>query len=839
VRSDLIRETCDPNSPFQLQAIDALSVFPEKEAVDALVQIVSGGAGPGHDPVARARAISALGAQNTDASRQALVQIALEDPDDDDREAAVAAISAVRTEGAAAHVLESLAEPSSVPRVGEGRAFWGGVPQVARLVVQAVGAVIANTFVHGLILITIGARRAGIAIIVVEALIIALMFASLALGLVLLFVSWVIGYLAPTRLLLRRRTDGVAMTPYECAVGRALFIGGCVTGFLVMHGLPSMLTRHVKRGLMLTAFEVAGLILILMSRWWYADLGLDHPAVREVFWHTHLASRALLGLGIVIFATTYVQGIRAAASDLFTSRTRRTEGERREAIYQGVLMNPHAVAVVVNDLQSPDPARAAAATALCDRYTRILRPALRARWPKADDTLKARIVAMISRQPDQASVELLQSVATTRREKSRAARAMWKLRLAIWPPVARVAVLIALATLVAYVVMLHEMHTNSAPVLLEVARRGNDQEKVKAIRSLGALAQARPAQVENGLAIVLDLPSTNVETRRATIDALKSLRTAEAADVLRHFVERAGGEPTDRTEVDSLKEAAITALSEMQSVWALSALMELSSSKALTPDISAKAHTAAEKIDPLAWSEYYLERSRFDDAIAAAKSATANAQDREYADKAASALANVYAIRGLAAYERGDYPAAMRDLNGALDSRAPATSLGGAIALAQQLGYRLHETTALMDPQGFELSYRAYKSVELISRHFGEAFAIEADGNLAEAALTSGRFDEALTLARSVAQRAAQLPESAGTVVPMRIVEAAALALKGDETQAKKVLANLQAQKLAPNPTWRYDGTLHYLASTRMSQDMRHQLLAAIRRATNPTAASQ
>jgi hypothetical protein len=199
----------------------------------------------------------------------------------------------------------------------------------------------------------------------------------------------------------------------------------------------------------------------------------------------------------------------------------------------------------------------------------------------------------------------------------------------------------------------------------------------------------------------------------------------------------------------------------------------------------------------------------------------------------------VHVIRGLAAYERGDYAVAMRDLTGALDSRAPATSLGGAIALAQQLGYKLHETVALVDPEGYEGSYRAYKSVELISRHFGEAFAIEADGNLAESALTTGRFDEALRLARSVAARAELLPESAGTVVPMRIVEAAALALKGDEAQATKVLESLQAQKSAANLTWQYDGTVHYLISRRLSPQVRHLLLAAIRRATNPTAASE
>lgn len=834
IRSDLIRETSDPDSPFQLQAIEALRVFPDPPAVDALVRIVSG-SGPGHGPQARARAISALGALDTEASRLALVRIAIEDPDDDDRRVAVAAIGGVRSEASAAHVLDLLSAPVA-PARGEPRrrSFWEGAAESTRLGLKAVAVATANLAVHGLLLMTIGERRQGIIITLAEITILTLAFAvpGMEVFWLLSLVTLLIGYLSPTRLLLRRRTDGVKMTPYQRALGRTLFIFGCAMGFLAVHGLPSMLTRHVRRGVMLTAFEFAGLALMILSRTWYADLGLEQAALRDVFWRTHLASWILFSLGAAVFATTYVLGIRTAASDLFTSSARRAESERRDTAYLGVLPNSHAIAAVVNDLRSPDPARAEVAIALCARYTRILRPALRTRWTDADEGLKSRITSMIMRQPDQASVELLQSVATTRKERRRAARAMWKLRLAIWPPVARAAVLLGLATLVAYVFMLRDVRAKSTPLLLAEAQKGNTADAVRAIRTLGTLAQARPSPAEHTLEAVLESPSTNTAMKQAAIDALRSFGTAEATDVLRHFIERPSGEDPNK-----LKETAIRALGRIQSVWALSALRELSQSQALSRELVGMVDDVAGKINPLALSEYYLERGQFEAAIENAKFAMKAAPDRESAAKAAAALANVYALRGLGAYEREDYDAAMADLTSALASGATAANLGSAIGLAQQLGYRSHETVALRDPKAYQTAYRAYKSIEPYNGQFGEAFAIEADANLAESALTSRRPEEALRLARHVAQRAAYSPDFTGKIVPMWIVEAAALAVQGHETQAKKALQTMRGQKTASSPTWRYDGLKNYLDTAPMSDDMRNMLLAEIRRVSTPDGA--
>ena len=344
---------------------------------------------------------------------------------------------------------------------------------------------------------------------------------------------------------------------------------------------------------------------------------------------------------------------------------------------------------------------------------------------------------MIARKPDQASVELLQSVATTRRERTRAARAMWKLRLAIWPPVARVAVLLGVATLVLYFVMLHESDTNSPSSLLKRGAGLERRRRGAAIGTLGALANAdhpmlsAPArrQVETALSqqTLAQSPRRaaalvrrcrgpaaggrkrtrrrdrtavhDAETRRAALDALKSLGTADAVKALRHVFEGGGGEREDLAEVNELKVAAIVAIGQIQNVWALRTLQELQSNPALPEEFSRRASEVADTIDPLVWSTYYLGRSEFDKAIAAAKYAAAQGGDKEHAEEVASALANVHAMRGLIALERDDYAAAAQDLTAAVGSGAAPAKLADAVALAQRLGFRLHEVVALQDPQ--------------------------------------------------------------------------------------------------------------------------------------------
>ena len=73
----------------------------------------------------------------------------------------------------------------------------------------------------------------------------------------------------------------------------------------------------------------------------------------------------------------------------------------------------------------------------------------------------------------------------------------------------------------------------------------------------------------------------------------------------------------------------------------------------------------------------------------------------------------------------------------------------------------------------------------------------------------------------------------------MGIVEAAALALKGDTPGASRALEKLRGQKTSPGATWRFDGTVHYLKSAPLSPEMRRSLLAEIRRATGASGASR
>ena len=91
LRSALTRETLDPNSPYRLQAIEALRIFRDDRTVTTLVKIVDE-VGPGHEEDARLRAIDVLGTHDTPQAVGALARIAVHDPDAADWEAAAKAL---------------------------------------------------------------------------------------------------------------------------------------------------------------------------------------------------------------------------------------------------------------------------------------------------------------------------------------------------------------------------------------------------------------------------------------------------------------------------------------------------------------------------------------------------------------------------------------------------------------------------------------------------------------------------------------------------------------------------------------------------------------------------
>ena len=265
LRSALTRETLDPNSPYRLQAIDALRIFRDDRTVTTLVKIVDE-VGPGHEEDARLRAIDVLGTHDTPQAVGALARIAVHDPDAADWEAAAKALGTLQTVEAAGIALDAVdAERRAVP--GNSRTtFPPALIADGAAGALAVALMIGTLFLNGLILFVVGRRRTGIVLTVLGMAALASGFAEVPILPALWLLTVPLGYLIPLRVLLVERFDGVPLTRLRRALGILLFVGACVTAFALVHGLSSAMVRGIKRGLVITTFQVAGSCLFFSSR---------------------------------------------------------------------------------------------------------------------------------------------------------------------------------------------------------------------------------------------------------------------------------------------------------------------------------------------------------------------------------------------------------------------------------------------------------------------------------------------------------------------------------------------------------------------------------------------
>lgn len=863
LRTSLIQEIADPNSPYRLQAIDALRAFANEESVAALVGIVEGNL-PGSEGLARARAIEVLGAIDTVRSIEALVTIALDDPDREDRVAAAQALGCLASAQSARRALDTLRSASELlyswPRLGF------SVRKCARgllWTVLAIGAFVLNLLVHGFMLATIGKRRQAVMLLALEVVLLFLPFPMP----IFVWATLIVGSIRPMRILMLERKNGVAQSGYRCAASIVLFVAGCLSAFLVLHGLALLLVREIRRGLTVLSWQAAGLFLIVST---FLFEKLSMYALSSGGSIASLAPVLLIGLGGAILLGTYGKGIGSVALEVFALRRRRVLADRIDQVYRQMLANPMAAAVVADAFASASPRDRRWIQSLVARYRPMLQPALQQLWDQANDILKRRIFRVMTRRPDKLSVKFLGNVAKEMRANARMRWriAVWDYQLSLWPKPLLLFTPIALLVLVLYTLALREFTMTNPFQLLLAAREGELDGALKAIRTLGQLATSDKPQIagaasmslqmalsdpavkadaertdhvlralpqraglerlEESVGTLLQEPATPEFTRDLSVEALERIGTPLAAETLRRYAERAfpsspGAEPRHAPS----QRAAIAALARMTGAGdtPLRLLLELQENKALPNALIDDVRLAIARIDPILWSDYSLALSDYGNAILWVHEALY--RGTLSATGAANALTNAYTMRGLASLNAGDYVQAAHDLFSALHSDADSAVLNGAVALAQQLGFELHETAALTDPRAYQKAYDVFaRALQFRARIESPADITSMEANLAEAALTIGRFDEAHTLASDVARRLADRDVEQDTVLNMKFIAYAALVLAGDNAgAAQEHTALLEYMKKLPadfKNEWVYTGTRRYIESAPHS--MRHQL---------------
>ena len=464
----------------------------------------------------------------------------------------------------------------------------------------------------------------------------------------------------------------------------------------------------------------------------------------------------------------------------------------------------------------------------------------------------------MSRRPDGRSVDFLRRVGRSfgLKGRLRAAFAVWTYRLSIWPKSLLLFTTLAVLVLVLYTTALWDLTKHNPWGLMHTAEQADD-DALGAIERLDAMAHSKQPQlsvaattslhlalaavaaphrergaselaainelldafpprsaaprVEVTLASILRDPSRDSETRTRVLKTLQRIGSRQSVETLRRFAESAPENPPSLRAGSgdsalTLKRQALHALRDMtdSGVAPLVALLGLQDSLPFSEELKAEAAKAADGVDPLIWAEYLLERSDYGaayDRLSAAQQSPR--QDAAYQQRVTNALAKVHLRRGLVRLRDAElnpqssaHLSAASDLSAALNSGADADSLQEASSYGLRLGFLLHEMIALRDPDAFEESYKVYASVASISRKASNDLGIRVDADLAEAALTVGRYDEAYQRAKQVITelegKESELLKN--TSLNARFVAFAALLLKKDDVAARRASEELYAE---------------------------------------------
>ena len=179
-----------------------------------------------------------------------------------------------------------------------------------------------------------------------------------------------------------------------------------------------------------------------------------------------------------------------------------------------------------------------------------------------------------------------------------------------------------------------------------------------------------------------------------------------------------------------------------------------------------------------------------------------------------------YGSRGFALSRLGRYEDAVEAFTKEL-----ALDPDNAWAYAERGGIR-HDHLDQFEPAYQDLK----KAFEQSPTHLGYG------ADLAEAALTSGRFDEANDLAGKILAETADKDEkefSVSSRLSMRFVVIAALLLKGRTAEVKTKLDEFVAYARSVGPkydrTWNYGGTLHYMQGRAMDRTSKDLILGLLK----------
>jgi HEAT repeat protein len=568
VREWLVQEAWQESSRFRLRAISALRIFPDERSAAALRDLVTAEGSP---VSVRRMAVDALAGCNSDAAVRALVDIALGDPDEEDRRAATDALGTLASDDLAERaVAYALQTPVAGP--GPRRPF-------AVRLLAGVGAVvvgIVGLVIHGLPLLVCGRRLLGLSFLLIE---------SVALGMVALasrdgpdwllagaFLAWfgncvMASGAAAWQAISTRDFERDRPRPLASALAHVLPELNVLTVGQLVHGIGHMSLGRVRKGFELLGLEILGIGFLVVSLKYEAlfAIGANASFERSI---AETIQVTYLFVGGLLFVGTWAWDVGVVLRSHFLELRNGAARRRRDPVIESILAGPHGSAGVLRWLSSPDPRAVVRAKRLIgafgsrldvsslaqyllradgsvpnvvvtclarEKSDEIVRT-LCAGWESRTEAKNAQIIRVLQKHPSESS---LMCLAERRARLGPGVRvrnllAQWEYRVRVWPP-ALVGIVLACAPL-GLLLTYEAVQTTRQPertqikelrqLILRTAVLPGDATATRATATF--LAQRYPGAASPELAAALQLSDSGHS--EALCEALAIVLQSEAED---------------------------------------------------------------------------------------------------------------------------------------------------------------------------------------------------------------------------------------------------------------------------------------------------------------------
>lgn len=406
----LAQEARQASSPFQQAAIAALRIFKDGRTAQLLKELVND---PANTPPIRVAAIGTLAAIEVSESARALVDIALSDPDYDDRQLAAKSLASTRSKELAKETIAALREDQpaamqSVSRGGMGTVLWIlGIGSLACL------AATLSVAIHLLLLVR---------------------FATPGAWPVPAFLALAAGCLIPTAILVRKRSRlQVRLRTAQGLLTTTAFAASVPILLVLPHGLLHMMVKRVRSGLVILWAEILGLICISLPT-------LDDRYF-QIF-DTPQLGGFYLAVGSILVIGSWIWDVGAVGYNDVCFPLRRLARQRRDATLKQVLTNPHAAEFVLNQAQCDDHRESRWARSVVKNLGESIPPqlwvdllkqrgiaiapfairrlqrthseetirAVLGLWPEANPAMRGRLVSILAGHPSQVSLDVLSRI---------------------------------------------------------------------------------------------------------------------------------------------------------------------------------------------------------------------------------------------------------------------------------------------------------------------------------------------------------------------------------------------------------------------------------------------